>query len=193
LRDLGATADVVGMARRLAPLACAVGMLVPAAALLSAGASANGTHQSHKSTAVTVDLGVLQQLNEIRRAHHLVPLTVSADLSAAARQHSDEMLAKGYFAHNSSNGDQFWQRIESFYPEPRSGYWSVGENLYWTPGPATAAGSLKAWMASPPHRANILDPAWRQIGIAAVSSADAPGTFGNLGATVITTDFGVRT
>ena len=102
------------------------------------------------------------------------------------------MLAKGFFAHNSSNGEQFWQRIESFYPQPRSGYWSVGENLYWTSGAASATDSMKAWMASPPHRANILDPAWRQIGIATASSSDAAGVFGNVGATVITTDFGVR-
>jgi uncharacterized protein YkwD len=47
-------------------------------------------------------------------------------------------------------------------------------------------------MASPGHRANILDPAWRQIGIATASSPDAPGAFANLGVTVITTDFGVR-
>jgi uncharacterized protein YkwD len=177
------------MVRRLAPLACALAVLVPAAA----GAPAKGTHQSHTSADLTVELAVLQQLNQVRRAHHLVPLTLSPDLNAAARQHSNDMLANGYFAHNSSNGERFWQRIKSFYPEPRYGSWSVGENLYWTSGSATAPGSVKAWMASPEHRANILNPVWRQIGIATVSSADAPGAFGNLGATVITTDFGVRT
>jgi uncharacterized protein YkwD len=177
------------MARRVAPLVCVLGVL---AAFGSVGASAEGAHQSHLTAALGVDLGVLQQLNQIREAHHLAPLALSRNLTAAARQHSDDMLAKGYFAHNSSNGEQFWQRIEAFYPEARSGYWSVGENLYWTPGPATAPGSMKAWMASPPHRANILSPAWRQIGVSTVTSDDATGVFGNGGATVITTDFGVR-
>jgi uncharacterized protein YkwD len=121
-----------------------------------------------------------------------VPLTLSPSLGAAARQHSRDMLAKGYFAHNSSDGQPFWKRIKSFYSEPRYGYWSVGENLFWTTGSASVDGSVKAWMASPEHRANILDPAWRQIGIATVSSPNAPGAFGHLGATVITTDFGVR-
>jgi uncharacterized protein YkwD len=181
------------MVRRLVPLVCVLAVLVPVAAFLAAGASAKGTHQSHMSAALTVDLGVLQQLNQIRVAHHLVPLALSPNLNAAARQHSDDMLAKGYFAHNSSDGEQFWQRIKTFYPEPQYGYWSVGENLYWTSGAASATDSMKAWMASPPHRANILDPAWRQIGIATVSSADATGVFGNVDATVITTDFGVRT
>ena len=180
------------MARRVAPLVCALVVLAAVAAFGSVGASAEGAHQSHLTAALGVDLGVLQQLNQTREAHRLAPVTLSRNLTAAARQHSDDMLAKGYFAHNSSNGEQFWQRIEAFYPEPRSGYWSVGENLYWTPGLATAPGSMKAWMASPPHRANILNPAWREIGIATVSSADATGVFGNIGATVITTDFGAR-
>ena len=55
--------------------------------------------------------------------------------------------------------------------------------------PATA---LKMWMRSPEHRANILNPNWREIGIAAVHVHGAPGTFGGLPVTIITTDFGVR-
>jgi len=180
------------MARRLVPLACALGVLVAVAAFLSTGASAQRTRQAQESEALTVDLGVFQQLNDIRRAHHLAPLSLSPDLGAAAREHSQDMLAKGFFAHDSSDGEPFWKRIKSFYAEPRYGYWSVGENLYWTSGAATAPSSMKAWMASPEHRANILDPAWRQIGIATVSTPDAPGTFAGLGVTVITTDFGVR-
>jgi uncharacterized protein YkwD len=48
------------------------------------------------------------------------------------------------------------------------------------------------WMASPPHRANILNPNWREIGIASASRADAPGAYDDLNVTVVTTDFGVR-
>jgi hypothetical protein len=47
-------------------------------------------------------------------------------------------------------------------------------------------------MADPGHRANILSPTWRQIGISAESSSDAPGIFGGEAVTVITTDFGSR-
>jgi uncharacterized protein YkwD len=180
------------MGRRIGPFACALAALASVVALLPAGALANGTRQSHRSAALTVDLGILQQLNQIRRAHHLVPLTLSPNLNAAARQHSRDMVVRGYFAHNSADGSPFWKRIKTFYPEPRYGTWSVGENLFWASGSVTAGGSMTAWMASPPHRANILNPAWRQIGIAAVSSPDAPGTFADLGVTVITTDFGVR-
>jgi uncharacterized protein YkwD len=48
------------------------------------------------------------------------------------------------------------------------------------------------WMKSPPHRANILDPRWREIGVGAVYSASARGAFTHRPVTIITTDFGVR-
>ena len=47
-------------------------------------------------------------------------------------------------------------------------------------------------MASAEHRANLLSPLWRDIGIAAVSTPDAPGVYDHLAVTVIATDFGVR-
>ena len=177
------------MAGRLAPLACVLASLASAAVLLPLVAAAKGTQSS---SAQAVDLGVLQQLNQIRVSHDLAPLGLSTSLNAAAMQHSREMLSNGYFAHDSADGQPFWKRIATFYPERRDGYWSVGENLYWTSGRATASTSMRAWMASPGHRANILNPAWRQIGIATVSSPDAPGTYADRSATVITTDFGVR-
>ena len=181
------------MARRLRPLLGLAAISCALAALAVAPAdAARSTHAAARSASAAVDLGVLERLNQIRTAHHLVPLSLSTDLSAAASLHSRDMLANGFFDHNSGNGQVFWKRIEAFYPEGRFGYWSVGENLFWTTGSASAAGSMKAWMASPEHRANILNPVWRQIGISSITSADAPGTFGNTDATVITTDFGVR-
>ncbi len=162
------------MAGRLAPLACVLASLVAAAVVVPLVASAKGTQSS---SAQAVDLGVLQQLNQIRVAHNLAPLGLNTSLNAAALQHSREMLSNGYFAHDSADGQPFWKRIATFYPWRRDGYWSVGENLYWTSGHATASSSMRAWMASPLHRANILNPAWRQIGIATVSSPDAPGTY----------------
>jgi uncharacterized protein YkwD len=163
-----------------------------AALAVSPAVAGNSGQSSGTSSSATVDLALLGQLNEIRAAHHLVPLTLSPDLNAAASLHSRDMLTRGFFDHASANGQVFWKRIQAFYPEGRFGYWSVGENLFWTTGPATATESVTAWMASPEHRANILDPAWRQIGISSVNSPDAPGIFGNTDATVITTDFGVR-
>ncbi len=175
------------MARNLASLVFVLVATAGASALMPGTAVANGA-----TRAASLDSGVLTQLNQIRLAHGLAPLTLSVSLSEAADQHSRDMVANGYFAHNSANGAPFWKRIRSFYADRGYGYWSVGENLFWSSGPINASASLRAWMASPEHRANILNPAWRQIGVAAISSRHAPGAYAGHGVTVITTDFGVR-
>jgi uncharacterized protein YkwD len=48
------------------------------------------------------------------------------------------------------------------------------------------------WMNSPEHRANILTPRWREVGISAVHVLGAPGTYDGRTVTIITTDFGIR-
>ncbi len=175
------------MARRGGVVVVSVAALAACLALLAATAGA-----ARSTQASSLDLRVLTQLNQIRSEHGLHSLELSLNLSQAALQHSREMVVDGYFAHDSANGAPFWKRIRAFYSAARFGYWSVGENLFWTSGPTSATAGVDAWMASPMHRANILDPGWREIGIAAVSSPDAPGTFGDTAVTVITTDFGVR-
>jgi uncharacterized protein YkwD len=140
----------------------------------------------------SLDQGVLQQLNAIRTLHGLVPLKLSPSLNASAAQHSREMAADGYFEHNSADGTIFWKRIIRWYGSAGYGYWSVGENLLWSSPSVDPAGSMRLWMASPEHRANILNPRWREIGVSAVHVASAPGTYHGLPVTIITTDFGAR-
>src|SRR5438067_13544746 len=59
--------------------------------------------------------GILSQLNAVRRAHGLTMLRPSGSLAAAARSHSVEMVADGYFAHPSKDGSAFWLRVQSYY------------------------------------------------------------------------------
>ena len=128
----------------------------------------------------------------MRAANGLRPLSLSPQLAAAARQHTSEMLAKGYFAHESFGGGPFSERLQRFYAPGRSGRWSVGENLLWSSPDVQAKRAVELWMASPGHRENILAPAWREIGIAAIHANTSVGAFGGGAVTVITTDFGVR-
>ncbi len=168
-------------------------LLVPAAFLLCLGASPANARVVHRESAMgTLQAGVLADLNAIRRAHGLVALRLSSSLSAAAREHSVEMAARGYFSHNSANGTSFDHRIARYYPVAGTSYWSVGENLLWSAPDVDANGALTMWMNSPDHRANILSPRWRQIGISAVHVNTSSGVFGGGPVTVITTDFGVR-
>jgi uncharacterized protein YkwD len=145
-----------------------------------------------RSSMQTLEAGVLQQINAFRRAHGFVPLRLSAKLSLAARQHTAEMAARGYFSHTSADGSKFDRRIARYYSIAKWSYWSVGENLLWSSPDVAAAGALQMWLNSPEHRANLLTKRWREIGLSAVHSASAPGTFGGREVTIVTTDFGVR-
>ncbi len=167
----------------------AVALLVTLIAAPAAFARRGSVRQTRLQT---LDLGVLVQLNAIRKSHGLVPLKVNPALSVAAQGHSSEMLADGYFAHDSVDGSPFWKRLAAYSHSASHGSWSVGENLLWSSPEVDAVKALKLWMASPEHRHNILTPRWREIGIAAIHVDTASGTFGGRAVAVVTTDFGVR-
>jgi uncharacterized protein YkwD len=158
--------------------------------VVASPAGAAPEHQTRSLSAL--EQGVLADLNGLRKEHGLAPLRVSSSLSAAARQHSSEMGARGYFSHSSANGASFDKRISRYYPMGRSRYWSVGENLLWSSPDVDAGGALEMWWNSPEHRKNMLTARWREIGISAVHVAAAPGTYGGREVTIVTTDFGVR-
>ena len=139
-----------------------------------------------------LEQSVLVDINAFRAEHRLAPLRLSPALTAAARSHSDEMEADGYFGHSSFDGSAFWKRIEAFYPSSHYGYWSVGENLLWSSPNVDAEKALAMWEASPEHLRNLLDPHWREIGVSAVHAPRAPGFYQGLAVTILTTDFGVR-
>jgi uncharacterized protein YkwD len=165
--------------------------LVALLGALAAPAAQSGK-VSNRVALSSLESGVLAGLNKIRVQHGLQPVKISARLTASAAQHSKEMGADGYFAHNSHDGTDFWKRIDRFYGQGGYGYWSVGENLLWSSPNVDPAGAMQLWMNSPEHRANILSARWREIGVSAVHFAAAPGTYKGLEVTIITTDFGVR-
>jgi uncharacterized protein YkwD len=156
-------------------------------------ASPAGASSQRPATSLsTLEQGVLSDINALRKQHGLAPLRLSASLSAAARQHSGEMAARGYFSHSSANGSSFDKRIARYYPVGGSRYWSVGENLLWSSPDVDAGGALDMWWNSPEHRKNMLTARWREIGLSAVHVPSAPGTYGGREVTIVTTDFGVR-
>ena len=52
--------------------------------------------------------------------------------------------------------------------------------------------TVSDWLASPGHRANLLDRQWREAGIAAVYASAAPGEFEGEPTVIVTADFGYR-
>jgi uncharacterized protein YkwD len=139
-----------------------------------------------------LDVSVLQRVNEVRAENGLQPLRLSVSLSHAAAAHTREMVAAGYFGHESSDGSPFWKRVKRFYGTKGFAAWSVGENLIWGSPVLSSDDTVNGWLESPEHRANLLSPNWREVGLAATHVPSAPGTFGDRETTVVTADFGAR-
>ena len=120
---------------------------------------------------------LLRDLNRVRAAHGLTPLRYDPRLQRAAREHSHDMLVTQIFEHGA-----FFERMVQF--DVRGSL--TGENLAWGNGSfGTANGIVRAWLASPEHRANLLRPGFTRIGI-----GDLVGPFlGYNGAHVVTADF----
>src|SRR6266540_6791756 len=105
-------------------------------------------------------------LNRERVRRGLRPLRANGRLARAARRHARDMVRRSYFSHESLRGTDFVHRIRvtGYLRSVRS--WALGENLAWgTQSHATPAAIVRAWMRSPGHRANVLSPGFREIGI----------------------------
>ena len=137
----------------------------------------------------TLEERVLAAINDVRHERGLPMLRLNPSLAATARQHSLSMAQQGFFSHSSVGGSGFWSRVEGKYGGPR---WRVGENLVWASPHLSAPQAVEMWLNSPPHRANLLAPIWREVGLGAVHSDSAPGVYRGLAATILTADFGVR-
>ena len=139
-----------------------------------------------------LDVSVLQGVNDVRAENGVPPLRLSVSLSRAAAAHTREMVAAGYFGHESSDGSPFWKRVKRFYGSNGFARWSVGENLVWGSPVLSSDDAVESWLESPEHRANLLSSSWREIGLAAAHVPAAPGTFGDRETTIVTADFGSR-
>jgi len=169
-------------------------LLVALAAVASASAGRSDPARAARSERqlYTLNHQIAAAINTYRRAHGLVPLTVSSDLNASAKQHSMEMGANGYFDHPSADGTEFWKRIQRYYTATNYPYWTVGENLLWSSPTVSAADALRMWINSPEHRRNLRNPAWRDLGVSSVHVLHAGGVYDGYTVTIITTDFGAR-
>jgi uncharacterized protein YkwD len=95
---------------------------------------------------------------------------VALDRTASA--HSRQMVRRDYFGHVSPSGATAARRILRAGRASAAGFvghrrrWKLAENLATAGGYlATPARIVAAWMHSPAHRANILDPALRTSGV----------------------------
>ena len=127
----------------------------------------------------------LCRLNGERADAGLAPLTLNDKLSSAATAYAADLVGNSYFSHTGRDGSTIRTRLEAVSYLPQDGGWAIGENLAWGTGALATPGSImQAWMNSPGHRSNILNPEYREIGIGVVvgnpSVADGSGaTYAN--------------
>ncbi len=110
---------------------------------------------------------MLELLNQERIRAGLPPLVRDPAMDAVARAHSIDMLQRGYFAHEDPDGRTPFDRMR----QGNVQFNAAGENLALAPTVALAHQGL---MDSPGHKANILHPAFKRVGIGA-ARADGRG------------------
>lgn len=114
------------------------------------------------SAPISVSQECTQLTNNARTAAGLAPLTIDSRMTTAAEAHSIEQAQRKKMTHTGRNGSNAGQRLTVL------GYsWSTwAENV--AAGQSDCASVVAAWLASPGHRANILNPALVNIGMGAV-------------------------
>jgi uncharacterized protein YkwD len=134
--------------------------------LVAAVLAGTATSRTAQAATIAPRIALLDRINVVRAAHGLRRVYPSTQLRGAARGHSLDMLRHGYFAHTSPTGATVYDRIV------RSGFvsgytsWLGGETLAWGTGTlAGARATVHAWMLSPEHRAILLSPTYRWVGI----------------------------
>lgn len=105
---------------------------------------------------------VIRLMNGDRKANDLSSLVENKLLDKAAEAKGKDMASKGYFAHTSPAGITPW----SFIVAKGYAYKSAGENLgiFFN----DSQDLENAFMLSPGHRANILNPKFQNVGVAVV-------------------------
>ncbi|HEX5789275.1 MAG TPA: CAP domain-containing protein [Woeseiaceae bacterium] len=94
------------------------------------------------------------------------PLERSAALDAAALLHARDIALRGALGHDGADGSTAAERVA------RAGYrWStVGENV--AAGQRQPEETVDTWLASPGHCKNLMDPRFRDTGVAVAVNED---------------------
>jgi uncharacterized protein YkwD len=129
-------------------------------------------------------------VNKMRRHHGRRGLHVRGALNESGKRHSSYMRRHSCFSHQCPGERNLIGRVEATSYLPCGCSWRLGENIArGTRTAGTPAAIVRAWMHSPPHRAEILDRRLRDVGVGVVW-----GRRGNRHARMgnYTADFGYR-
>jgi uncharacterized protein YkwD len=136
-------------------------------ALLACAITAGAMLLPTSAVAADAEREAVDALNDVRRASGLPALRVSKNLNRSAGEYARKMLRLDYFGHGPSI-------------DVAGGFQSAGETLAWHSGwNAQPRRTVSRWMASPGHRAILLSPGFRWVGMGLAR--------GRLGSSVATT------
>lgn len=108
---------------------------------------------AHAASGSDLEARFVAAVNAERAAAGLPALRVADELVSVGRQHAQRMASTADLHHNPNLGNDV------------TGWDKVGENV----GRGPDVGRIHAaFMASPSHRANVLDPAWTEVGMGVV-------------------------
>lgn len=163
--------------------ASALAMTAACAIVLGTG-SANAADDPPPATlgSPRIETALVAEMNRVRAQRDRPPLRMSATLRRPARSQSRWLLATGQLTHDGPDGSPFWTRlVDAGYPKNS---W-MAENLAQLGGcdAATARRTVQMWMDSPGHRANLLSPRYRWVGVGVAVD-------GGCNTTLVTADYG---
>lgn len=120
-----------------------------------------------KTTSVNIDEEAEQQmflmLNKERESRGLNSLVFDKNIAKVAREHSKDMLSRGYFSHYTPEGISPFDRLS----KAKISYLYAGENLALAPNVSLA---MQGLMNSPGHKANILSPNFKKVGVGVIDA-----------------------
>ena len=108
-------------------------------------------------------------VNKERASRDLDPLIFSEELANVGRKHCKDMFKRGYFSHYTPEGLSPFDRMLSI----KLDFNYAGENLALAPNVNLAMNGL---MQSPGHKANILSPNYKKVGVGVVDG----GVYGQM-------------
>lgn len=141
------------------------------------------------SSSEAMEMEILRLTNIERAKRGLAPLAWDEDLARAARYQAADSYVQDYSTKGHVTQDAivregkppgyFTQdfmenRVRRFLPDRRNG---IGENAQARRNDASAAKIIEEWMNSPGHRANILEPRYRRLGVGYITSTTGAFTW----------------
>ncbi len=102
--------------------------------------------------------GLLTDTNVARAQNGVAALGLNDKLDAAAQTKANDMASRNYWSHNTPEGNPPW----IFVTNQGYSYQKLGENL--AAGFSDEQSTINGWMNSPPHRENLLDSEFSEVG-----------------------------